>query len=259
MIKSTYHYFDELLEVHSDENIPIYLKYVQLRTLLEKLTKELTSVETLQFSNLFSRLSFVCDKFKTSRKIHSFRIIANKVLHENIRPSNEEYQTHFKYLSEFISKTCGLAVPEEIQLLYPTTEYRKEKSEPPLTRLDRIRVEIIEIQHEFLICETENNEGEDYVRVRINEDDVNATFKSVNDFWIGAQLYLVNIEIDESEIYHPKFIILEPDYLVDISSIAECFQDYGTTELNFIKSKFEEIPNTKYIRLGNFANLVLLN
>lgn len=250
-------YFDELLEVHSGENIPIHLKYVQLRTLLEKITKELTSSETLQFSNLFSRLSFICNKFNTSRKIHSFRIVANKVVHENIRPSNLKYQTHLKYLSEFISKTCGLAVPEEIQSLYPTTEYRKEKSETTLSRLDKIRVEIIEIQSELLICDTENNEGEDYVRVRINEDDVNATFKSVNDFWIGAQLYLVNIEIDESEIYHPKFIILEPDYLVDVSSIAECFQDYGTTELNFVKSKFEEIPNTKYIRLGNFANLVV--
>lgn len=250
-------YFDELLEVHTDESSSIPLKYFQLRNLLEKITKELTSAETIQFSNLFSRLSFVCLKFKISRKIHSFRIVANKVIHENIRPSSEEYQTHLKYLSEFISKTFGLAVPEEIQALYPTTEYRKEKSETTLSRLDRIRVEIIEIQSAFLICDTEKNEGEDYVRVRINEDDVNATFESVNDFWIGAQLYLVNIEIDESEIYHPKFIILEPDYLVDISSIAECFQDYGYTELNYIKSKFEEIPNTKHIRLGNFANLVV--
>lgn len=250
-------YFEELLEVHSDENIPIHLKYVQLRTLLEKITKELTSAETLQFSNLFSRLSFICDKFKTSRQIHSFRIVANKVLHENIRPSNEEYQTHFKYLSEFISKTCGLAVPEEIQSLYPTTEYRKGKSESTLSRLYKLRVQVKEIQKEFLICQEEKSENGEFIRVRINEADVNATFKSVNDFWIDAQLYLVNIEIDESEIYHPKFIILEPDYLVDISSIAECFQDYGYTELNYIKSKFEEIPNTKYIRLGNFANLVV--
>lgn len=250
-------YFAELFEVHTDENIPIHLKYTQLRTLLEKITKDLTSTETLQFSNLFSRLSFVCDKFKVSRNIHSFRITANKVLHENIRPSNEEYQTHFKYLSEFISSTTNFAVPEEVKNLYPTKEFRKAKSETILTRLDKIRVEIIEKQGEYLICDTEDNEGEDYIRVSINESDVNSVFKSVDDFWVGAQLYLVNVEIDEKDIYHPKFIILEPDYLVDISAIAECFQDFGTTELNFIKSKFEELPNTKYIRLGNFANLVV--
>lgn len=250
-------YFAELFEVHTDENIPIHLKYTRLRTLLEKITKDLTSTETLQFSNLFSRLSFVCDKFKVSRNIHSFRITANKVLHENIRPSSEEYQTHFKYLSEFISSTTNFAVPEEVKNLYPTKEFRRAKSETTLTRLDKIRVEIIEKQGEYLICDTEENEGEDYIRVSINESDINSVFKSIDDFWIGAQLYLVNIEIDDKEIYHPKFIILEPDYLVDISAIAECFQDFGTTELNYIKSKFEEPPNTKHILLGNFANLVI--
>jgi DNA replication ATP-dependent helicase Dna2 len=250
-------YFEELVDVHSDENIPIHLKYTQLRTLLEKVTKELTSTEVLQFSNLFSRLSFICDKYKSSRNIHSFRITANKVLHENIRPTNEEYQTHFKYLSEFISSTHQMAVPDEIKALYPAIEFKKPKREVPLTRIDKLRVEIIEKQNDLLVCETDGNEGEAYIRVKINETDVNSNFGSVKDFWNGAQLYLVNIEIDENEIYHPKFIILEPDYLVDISSIAECFQDYGTTELNYIKSKFEELPNTKHIRLGNFANLVV--
>lgn len=250
-------YFAELFEVHKDENIPIHLKYTQLRTLLEKITKDLTSTETLQFSNLFSRLSFVCDKFKVSRNIHSFRITANKVLHENIRPSIEEYQTHFKYLCEFISSTSNYPVPEDLKKYYPTKEFRRAKSETTLTRLDKIRVEIIEKQGEYLICDTEENDGEDYIRVSINEADVNSVFKSVDDFWIGAQLYLVNIEIDDKKIYHPKFIILEPDYLVDISAIAECFQDFGTTELNYIKSKFEELPNTKHILIGNFANLVI--
>jgi SAM-dependent methyltransferase len=250
-------YFAELFEVHKDENIPIHLKYTQLRTLLEKITKDLTSTETLQFSNLFSRLSFVCDKFKVSRNIHSFRITANKVLHENIRPSIEEYQTHFKYLCEFITSTSNYPVPEDLKKYYPTKEFRRAKSETTLTRLDKIRVEIIEKQGEYLICDTEENDGEDYIRVSINEADVNSVFKSVDDFWIGAQLYLVNIEIDDKKIYHPKFIILEPDYLVDISAIAECFQDFGTTELNYIKSKFEELPNTKHILIGNFANLVI--
>lgn len=250
-------YFAELFEVHTDENTPIHLKYTQLRTLLEKITKDLTSTETLQFSNLFSRLSFVCDKFKVSRNIHSFRITANRVLHENIRPSNEEYQTHFKYLSEFISATTNFAVPEEVKNLYPTKEFRKVKSETTLTRLDKLRVELIEKQGDYLICDTEDNDGEDYIRVSINESDVNSVFKSVDDFWIGAQLYLVNIEIDAKDIYHPKFIILEPDYLVDISAIAECFQEHGSSEFNYLKSKFLPLPNNKSILLGNFANLVI--
>jgi len=249
--------FQELLEIHSDENLAINLKYAQLNTLLDRVTKCLTERETLQFSNLFSRLSFVCDKYKASRNIHSLRFTANKVLCENLCPNIEEYQTHFKYLSEFISTTTNFAVPEELKALFPRSEYRKPKTETSSTRLNKVRVQVIEKQGDCLICETEENEGEDYVRVIVNETDLNSNFKSVNEFWIGAQLYLVNIEIDNKDFYHPKFIILEPDYLVDVSSIAECFQDYGTSEFNYIKSKFIELPNTKYIRLGNFANLVV--
>ena len=54
-------YFDQLLEIHSIEN-SIEAKYARFRVLLETITKSLTQKEPLQFSNLFSRLSFVCEK-----------------------------------------------------------------------------------------------------------------------------------------------------------------------------------------------------
>ena len=81
-------YFDEVFAVHSDKNIPLNLKYNQLRTLLEKITKDLTQTDVLQFSNLFSRLSFVCDKYNTTKKIHGFRVLANNVLHDKIKPTD---------------------------------------------------------------------------------------------------------------------------------------------------------------------------
>lgn len=250
-------YFDEVFEVHSDKNIPINLKYTQLRTLLEKITKDLTLNEVIKFSNLFSRLSFVCDKYNTTKKIHGFRVTANTILHDNLKPTEDQYFTHLKYYCEFISSAYNVAVPNDLKNLYPKIEYQTPKTVSKNTRLNKLRVEIIEIRGDSLLCNPDTNQNEDYITVKIKETEVNDKFTSVNHFWKGAQLFLVNIEIDENEIYHPKFIILEPDYLVDISSIAECFQDYGTTELNYIKSKFEELPNSKHIRLGNFANLVI--
>lgn len=250
-------YFDEVFEVHSDKNIPLNLKYTQLRTLLEKITKDLTLNEVLQFSNLFSRLSFVCDKYNTTKKIHGFRVTANNILHDNLKPTEDQYFTHLKYFCEFISSAYKVAVPEDLKKLYPKIEYQTPKTVSKNTRLNKLRVEIIEVRGDSLLCNPDTNQNEDYITVKIKEAEINDKFTSVDDFWKGAQLFLVNIEIDENEVYHPKFIILEPDYLVDISSIAECFQDYGTTELNYIKSKFEELPNSKHIRLGNFANLVI--
>lgn len=251
--KTAFEYFDELLEIHTTENTT-QGKYSRLRILLEKITKDLTRKESLQFSNLFSRLSFVCEKQSLPKNIHGLRISANKVLHENYKPTINEYETHFKFLSEFISKALKISVPPNVSILYPKTEFKVQFDNSSKTRIDKLRVELVTINSDSLICISSDSQSDDYITVNLENL---KSFTSVNDFWKGAQLFLVNIQIDESENYFPKFIILEPDYLIDISSIAECSQDYGKSELFYLKSKFEEIPNTKHIRLGNFANLVI--
>ena len=249
-------HFDEIIEINNGlDSIPS--KYARLRILLEKITKEITVKEVAQFSNLFSRLSFICDKYKTARHIHSFRITANKVSSPNIIISEEEYLTHLKYYCQFVSSLYKVTVPAELRNLYPKDEFQSKKLLGKVTRLDFVRVEIKEIREYSLICNADTEEIEDNIEVRINQLNVNHEFNCIGDFWIGAQLFLINIDIDEYNIYYPKIIILEPDYLIDISAIAECFQDFGTSELNYIRSKFEEVVNTKYIRLGNFANLVV--
>ena len=249
-------FLDELIDIVSD-SISIELKYTQFRIILEKTTKELTDKEALQFSNLFSRLSFVCDKHEVSKAIHGVRIVANKVLHEGYHPSENEYRTHIKHLANFIAKVYCLEIPEILTDLFPEWEYQPIKTVSKNTLIGKLRVEIINIEEHQLICYAENSEQEEFIKVMINELGISDRFTSVDDFWKGAQLYLVNIEVDEFEVYHPKFIILEPDYLLDVSSIAECMQDYGISELNYIKSKFEAVPNSRHIRLGNFANLVI--
>ena len=192
-------YFDEVFEVHSDKNIPINLKYTQLRTLLEKITKDLTQNDVSQFSNLFSRLSFVCDKHNTTKKIHGFRVTSNNVLHDKLKPTEEQYFTHLKYYCEFISSAYKIAVPQYLKNLYPTIEYQAIKTVSKNTRLSKLRAEIIEVRADSLLCNSDTNQNEDYITVKIGVAEVNDKFTSVPNFWKGAQLFLVNIEIDENE------------------------------------------------------------
>jgi superfamily I DNA and/or RNA helicase len=250
-------YLEELSEIHFDNNLTISEKYKKLRDLLEKITKELTKNEVVNFSNLFSRLTFVVDKYKTKRNIHRFRGTANEVVYKNKIVAYEEYNTHFKYIAEFIGTIFKHDVPQLLLNEYPINEFKPVFDRKTGKTIAELRAEIIEIQDRFLICDFENNHDENFIKVSINDTIYNSAFTSVNDFWKHAQVNLVNCTVDENGIYYPRIIILEPDYLVDVSAVAECFQDHGTSPLNFIKSKFEEAPNNKHIRLGNFANLVI--
>ena len=251
-------YFEEIYGVYSNDKITIKEKYTQLLIILGSVAVEVTKEEKLQFSNLFSRVSFICTKHNINRKIHSFRIAANKITREALEPCNSADKTYFKFLVEFIASVYESDIPEKLSGYFPEKEYKEENVNfKTASKIKHLRVEIAEIQDGYLICDFDGNEHDPYIKVAINDKDVNDCFDSVNDFWVGAQLNLLNIEIDEKTIYHPKFLILEPDYLLDVSAIAECFQDYGISELQYLKSKFDEVPNNKYIRLGNFANLVV--
>ena len=248
-------YFDQLLEIERTEK-NIQSKYARLRILLEKITKDLTRNESVQFSNLFSRLSFVCDNNSLPKNIHGLRIIANKVLHDNYKPEIIEYKTHLKYLSVFISKACDDSIiPKSIIKLYPNTEFKSQFVNNNRGRKENIRAKVKTINSDSLICVASDNQYGDDIIVSLTELE---KFSSIRKFWAGAQVYLVNIQIDkDTGHYFPKFIILEPDYVINITSIAESFQDYGTSEIFYLKSKFEKNPNSKHIRLGNFANLAV--
>ena len=41
--------------------------------------------------------------------------------------------------------------------------------------------------------------------------------------------------------------ILEPDYLIDASTMHECFQDYFVSPIHYFRSKFEEMENRSTI------------
>jgi len=255
-------YLDELVAVHTDPLLSLQTKYPLLRSLLEKIAKDLTSHETINFADLFSRLSFICTMYQTSRNIHALRVAANKLLHDNIIPAHEEYDYHISTFAKFIADTYDIAVP--IELL---SAKKPIEEVAPLSnlRIEKVRVSIVEIRENMLICQIDNNSisidfkvpDDKLITVKTNEEGVNEVFKSIKRFWNGATLYLLQISIDDNSVFHPKFIILEPDYLVDVSAISECLQDFGNSELLYFKSKFEPVANSKHILLGNFANLVV--
>ena len=74
----------------------------------------------------------------------------------------------------------------------------------------------------------------------------------------GMQLNLLDCTVTRKKVI-PRLIVVEPDYLVDISSIANCFESYGHHPLLFTVKRMGERPNNKHIVLGNFAGSALDN
>jgi len=73
----------------------------------------------------------------------------------------------------------------------------------------------------------------------------------------GAQLNLLLAETDAEGHLHPQHIILEPDYLVDVTAICRCATDCGDAPAHHLLQKFLPHTATDAIQLGAVANQFL--
>lgn len=256
-------FFDSLIEIHQ-EKIVIAEKYVKLKNLLDLISKDLTKNIGLHFSNLFARIAFLTNQHQISKRtawhLQQIRLTSYQITRKSYEPSQNEYDNAFKSLAESIGKFYDVALPHEIIHIMPMVDFFAPLPKVVGKTIEKMRVEVINVdwKNEILYCITEVNDSEEKISVKYNLPTINSEFTpSIQKIWEGAQLNLLEVQIDENNIHIPKYFILEPDYLIDISGIAECFQMKGSQPLSFLLRKFEQQELTLPQHLGNLANFFL--
>lgn len=74
----------------------------------------------------------------------------------------------------------------------------------------------------------------------------------------GMQINILDAtQIIENAVLFPQHIIVEPDFLIDISSIAGCFKEYGHHPLNYTIGRLSKAETSQPILLGNYAGAAL--
>jgi DNA replication ATP-dependent helicase Dna2 len=252
---------DYLAEIHQIDSSDLSLrnKYIRLKRVLERGCKDITASESLQFPSLFSRLVFIGQKYKLPKslewQLQNIRIKASYLLQSDKNLlSPGQYQQARENLENFLLYIEG----EKKDFNYvEDTVFDYEPVSQDLSNKIRVQVLEIDTENELLICQSEILINRN-LKVRYNIPPINNIFnETIKRLWIGAQLNLIDVKVDDEGFYIPKMFVLEPDYLIDASAMAECFQFYGSSYLHYFRRKFEPNANTHYILLGNLANFFL--
>ena len=246
-------YFTEIQEISTFES-SFNDKLFALKKLLERLSRELTSDESIQFPTLFSRLVFLAQKHQLPKQLEwqlqHLRVRAKEIRKKREELTETEYRSHERAFLNFLQTLSGkeTTTPENF-FSEPFTLYNEKTLRVQIQRIDKEKSE--------MECLPEKHPGTT-VTVRYNVTPTNdAINSSVEQFWEGAQLNLIDFSIDKNGYLIPKLIVLEPDYLIDASSIAECFHDYCVTPMHYFRNKFETLENRSYLLLGNLSNFFL--
>ena len=118
-----------------------------------------------------------------------------------------------------------------------------------------LRIIFKELTGENLIAETS---GKQPVTVVCNHSQLQELAELSFILRPGNIFNLLNItELSSPSTVNTEFLVFEPDYLLDISTLAECFRSYGNHFLNYTLLRLQKKEITPAILLGNTANFFI--
>ena len=122
--------------------------------------------------------------------------------------------------------------------------------------LRRIGAEVVSLDDEGLRVRLDEPDLPAEMRVIVHRAGVNVEFdETLRLVEPGSRLNLVDVTVVDDALL-PHYLVLEPDYLVDVSALAECVQEYGAGWQRYFWNRMRPKAVTDSILLGNSVNLM---
>lgn len=250
--------FDDILDNHENEKLTINEKYEAMNICFLLVLKDKTKDTTISFAGPFPRMTYLCKKYEVPTPLYTYINTFRLHARGNSSTSQEELEDAYKYdlkaLVDFIAAIYHSEPTNRLKelLRFPYKKYEGKRAVAP-----RVRIAVENWDDQYIYGKNADFES-DIIKVDYTTNnkmgDNFAYFKPLLD--INTQINLINPTITDG-IYYPELMIYEPDFLIDISSIASCFTEYGNNALNYLVNKIKPSEITSPILLGNFASQFL--
>lgn len=225
---------------------------------------DLTSSEKLLFNTLFARIAFLGILHKLPGdfvyELHLFRKeAADKQLFEN---NEQVFLLGLHLIKRLLTDIYHQPVPSQLskEIVKPDYQRKELKFE---SFYPFIRGLIISYSNNGRYFEFLPDEG-DGTPLRMHADKMDLFQKSLQFIKYLLEIHgqPVQVAIHDTGVasdgsYYPKSIVLEPDFLVDVTSVAECFLPSGARADYYLLNKLVPSDSSRYMILGHIVNYML--
>ncbi len=242
-------------------------RYQVLDDLLLRSLKDRTRHVPADFTHAAARLHLLCKQTRhPSFPLEIFRARAELAQKGALRPSAEDEAYDLKAICEGLAAFYHAHIPDDVRRLLP----RHWRSTPipdgktPQTR--RIRMTVDRWDGRFVYGKDNAHPAERPLKVEYASE-ADRTFAGLREqLYEGAQLNLLSVrtiraestaERDDPCILRPEMLVLDPDFLIDITALCACIKPYGQSAYTYLLNKFMPPERSAAIQLGNAANQFL--
>lgn len=205
----------------------------------------------MAFGNLFSQVDYLTKRCGMTKGLRA--AVQQMRRHSNHTEvlSQEEWMQDVRALAQFISAVFKADIPDALVRLIPHHVTSTKLFQA--VNASYIRCIVTNYDEQNILADTVEGEP-------IKVDYTNHAYL-IKILRKGMQLNLLDNHVDKSATVSqvtPGLIVVEPDFLLDISNIARCFQgNYGHHPLLYTTERLRPRGNSQAMLLGNFAGAAL--
>ena len=205
----------------------------------------------MAFGNLFSQVDYLTKRCGMTKGLRA--AVQQMRRHSNHTEilSQEEWMQDVRALAQFISAVFKADIPDALVRLIPHHVTSTKLFQT--VNASYIRCIVTNYDEQNILADTVEGEP-------IEVDYTNHAYL-IKILRKGMQLNLLDNHVDKSTTVSqvtPGLIVVEPDFLLDISNIARCFQgNYGHHPLLYTTERLRPRGNSQAMLLGNFAGAAL--
>lgn len=256
MTSSTLQYFDDIRSAMNSGSDKARVIESLRRTYRRFLDSQTCGVN-ISLVGPFAQTDYLLKEHKadadTRRDINNLRVLFRKG-----RVTDPRYAA--SVLARFISCVCHQDVPDDLLSLDAHVDSDRDENsrkESVSNGSDKAVAQYLRFvldfwDETFLYGRCDSLFENETVRVRYS--DSHSYLRGM--LYANAQFNLVRPRLSD-DVMVADFLILEPDYLVNITSIAHCFESYAESPYVYLLQKIQPSSSSQHTILGNFAGQLL--
>jgi DNA replication ATP-dependent helicase Dna2 len=240
----------------------------KLRQLLEKALRDECKRREAPFADLSQAIGLVAYDHNLPpllrRQLQNLRLVANLVLHESYPGKAAEVATGFVAVAELVRHLsgaaytgplpAGAAASAEEQAITLLEAEAPVPAASPVWRVQVLHADLGTGQLTAELCVPADNRpsGPFTVELPAAYDNLMPLAAALHPV-----LHLVNPVAQPNGHIRPRRVVLEPDYLVSVTTIAECAQAGGTLPDWALLKAFQPDETSRPLVVGNLVNMLL--
>ena len=251
------YFWQDLVEVFASEQTRRQ-KYRYFYDTLHRVCIEKTQGLPAEYNDFFSRLQAVCRLTNYPlHRVDSFRWRARQVSHMGMEVDEHTFLVDVRACVDALAHFTGTPIPQQLvgrlpdPELLPLPQERVERA----ARQKRMRFTVQRIEEPYIEAFSRELPSEKPFRVNVLVNQ--HTFQAAQLLKEGMQFNALSFTIDQEGVFHPQYLVVEPDFLLDTTSVTGCIKGWGESAFNHFIAKFKPSESTVYTLLGDFANQFL--